>query len=102
RRTDTQKIETVLDAIQEQGGTLATFLYNIFRRKDNKGKEIPRSPTHSQMVSIFLAGRANETVGDIISEWMSHPDGRIPAHSPNLDLMYSTTVPHTQIKPVRA
>jgi hypothetical protein len=54
------------------------------------------------MVSIFLAGRANKTVTDIISAWMSHPDGRIPAHSPNSDLMHSTTVPYTDIRPVRA
>ncbi|KAJ7440755.1 hypothetical protein FB451DRAFT_1344070 [Mycena latifolia] len=33
---------------------------------------------------------------------MAHPDGRIPANSPNRDLMYSTTVPHTDIQPVRA
>ncbi|KAJ7799418.1 hypothetical protein B0H13DRAFT_2391021 [Mycena leptocephala] len=54
------------------------------------------------MVSIFLAGRAKKTVGNIISEWMAHPDGRIPAHSPNSDLMFSTTVPYTDIRPVRA
>jgi hypothetical protein len=54
------------------------------------------------MVSIFLAGRAKKTVGNIISEWMAHPDGRIPAHSPNSDLMFSTTVPCTDIWPVRA
>ncbi|KAJ6475857.1 hypothetical protein DFH09DRAFT_1342705 [Mycena vulgaris] len=37
-----------------------------------------------------------------LPKWMAHPDGRIPAHSPNLDLMYSTTVPYSDIKPVRA
>jgi hypothetical protein len=50
----------------------------------------------------FLAGRAKKTVGNIISEWMAHPDGRIPAYSPNSDLMYSTTIPYTDIGPVRA
>ncbi|KAJ7883570.1 hypothetical protein B0H13DRAFT_2235396 [Mycena leptocephala] len=78
------------------------LLYNIFRAKDTQGKEIHRSKTHSQMVSIFLAGRAKKTIGNIISEWMAHPDGRIPAHSPNSDLMFSTTVPYTDIRPVRA
>jgi hypothetical protein len=53
------------------------------------------------MVSIFLAGRAKKTVGNIISEWMAHPDGCIPAHSPNSDLIFSTTVPYTDIRPVR-
>ncbi|KAJ6455537.1 hypothetical protein DFH09DRAFT_1255746 [Mycena vulgaris] len=88
--------------IQDQGWTLGCFLYNIFRTRDIKGNEIHRSSTHSQMVSIFLAGRAKKTVANIITEWMAHPDGRIPAHSPNLDLMYSTTVPYNDIKPVRA
>ncbi|KAJ6558349.1 hypothetical protein B0H19DRAFT_906888, partial [Mycena capillaripes] len=82
--------------------TLAGFLYNIFQSKDAKGCDIHRSQTHSQMVSICLAGRAKETVADIISEWMAHPDGRIPVNSPNSDLMYSTTIPYTEIRPVRA
>ncbi|KAJ6602569.1 hypothetical protein DFH09DRAFT_899640 [Mycena vulgaris] len=101
-RTDAQKIELILETIQDQGWTLGCFLYNIFRTRDIKGNEIHRSSTHSQMVSIFLAGRAKKTVANIITEWMAHPDGRIPAHSPNLDLMYSTTVPYNDIKPVRA
>ncbi|KAK6972305.1 hypothetical protein R3P38DRAFT_2812341 [Favolaschia claudopus] len=101
-RTNTQKLEVVLQSIQKQGWTLGGFLYNLFRAKDDQGNEIHRTQTHSQMVSIFLAGRANETVADIISEWMIHPDGRIPSSSPNDDLMFSTTVPYTEIRPVRA
>jgi hypothetical protein len=54
------------------------------------------------MVSIFLAGRSTATVADILFEWMANPDGRIPEFSPNSDLMYSTTVPYTLIRPVRA
>ncbi|KAJ7736360.1 hypothetical protein DFH07DRAFT_966872 [Mycena maculata] len=54
------------------------------------------------MISIFLAGRSKKTVANIIMEWMSHPDGHIPKTSPNSDLMYSTTVPYTNIGPVRA
>jgi hypothetical protein len=96
-RTDAQKIEAILETIQAQNWTLACFLYNIFRTKNAMDNEIHRSQTHSQMVSIFLAGRARKTVGNIISEWMAHPDGRIPAYSPNSDLMYSTTIPYTDI-----
>ncbi|KAJ6503468.1 hypothetical protein C8R47DRAFT_968976 [Mycena vitilis] len=101
-RTDSQKISLVLDTIHAQNWTLADFLYNIFRTKDAKGKEIHRDQTHSQMVSIFLAGRARKTPANIICEWMAHPDGRIPQNSPNSDLMYSTTIPYTNIGPVRA
>ncbi|KAJ7086886.1 hypothetical protein B0H15DRAFT_757408, partial [Mycena belliarum] len=74
-RTDTQKIEVILGTIKDQNWTFASFLFNIFRIKDTNGNEINRSPTHSQMVSIFLAGRASKTVGNIVSEWMAHPDG---------------------------
>ncbi|KAJ6559823.1 hypothetical protein B0H19DRAFT_1210268 [Mycena capillaripes] len=56
-----QKIDIILETIREQNWTLAGFLYNIFRSKDAKGCDIHRSQTHSQMVSIFLAGRAKET-----------------------------------------
>ncbi|KAJ7792476.1 hypothetical protein B0H14DRAFT_2623860 [Mycena olivaceomarginata] len=101
-RTDAQKIEVILDTIKAQNLTFACFLYNIFRAKDIQGKEIHRSPTHSQTVSIFLAGRAKKTAANIISEWMAHPDGRIPRDSPNSDLMYSATAPYTDIGPVRA
>ncbi|KAJ6595287.1 hypothetical protein B0H10DRAFT_2232994 [Mycena sp. CBHHK59/15] len=54
------------------------------------------------MVSIFLAGRGKKTVANIITEWMAHADGRIPETSPNWDLMYSTTIPYNEIRPVRA
>ncbi|KAJ7145971.1 hypothetical protein C8R44DRAFT_577878, partial [Mycena epipterygia] len=74
-RTVTQKIDIILETIQDQNWTLTSFLLNLFRWKDHKGKETHRSLTHSQMVSIFLAGRTRETVGNIISEWMAHPDG---------------------------
>ncbi|KAJ6629792.1 hypothetical protein B0H10DRAFT_2160400 [Mycena sp. CBHHK59/15] len=101
-RTDGQKIELILDTIQTENWTLSHFLYQLFRVKDSQGNEINRSSTHSQTVSIFLAGCSNETVADIIAEWMVHPDGRIPANSINSDLLYSTTVPYTRIRPVRA
>ncbi|KAK6997153.1 hypothetical protein R3P38DRAFT_2365392, partial [Favolaschia claudopus] len=61
-RTNTQKLELVLQSIQEQGWTLGSFLYNLFRASDDQGNDVHRTQTHSQMVSIFLAGRANKTV----------------------------------------
>ncbi|KAJ7079843.1 hypothetical protein C8R44DRAFT_909020 [Mycena epipterygia] len=101
-RTPSQKIEAVLLAIKGQNWSFSSFLYNVFRTKDDKGKPVHRSTVHAQMVSRFLAGRADNSVSDILAEWMATPDGRIPARSPNRDLMYSTSVPYTTIKPVRA
>ncbi|KAK6995664.1 hypothetical protein R3P38DRAFT_2567122, partial [Favolaschia claudopus] len=82
--------------------SFGNFLYKSFRAKDDQGNEVHRTQMHSQMISSFLAGRANKTPADIISEWMMHPDGRLPASHPNADLMFSTTVPYTEIRPVRA
>ncbi|KAJ7291831.1 hypothetical protein C8J57DRAFT_1002999, partial [Mycena rebaudengoi] len=101
-RTDSQKIETILATIHAQNWSFACFIYSVFRRRDDKGEPVHRSQVHAQMVSAFLAGRAKKTVSHILTEWMASSDGRIPANSPNRDLMYSTTVPYTDIKPVRA
>ncbi|KAJ7719580.1 hypothetical protein B0H16DRAFT_1795129, partial [Mycena metata] len=101
-RTTSQKIEAVLHAIKEQNWTFPSFLYHLFQTKDGKGKPISRSTVHAQTVSRFLSGRSENSVSDILAAWMASPDGRIPAHSPNRSLMYSTSIPYTTIKPVRA
>ncbi|KAJ7705556.1 hypothetical protein B0H17DRAFT_920313, partial [Mycena rosella] len=93
---------TILETINAQGWTFACFVYNIFRRRDDKGNPVQRSHVHAGMVSAFLNGRAKKTVAHVITEWMASADGRIPADSPDRDLMYSTTIPYTDIKPVRA
>ncbi|KAJ7735335.1 hypothetical protein B0H16DRAFT_1256415, partial [Mycena metata] len=92
----------VLHAIKEQNWSFASFLYHVFQTKDGKGKPLSRSTVHAQMVSRFLGGRAENSVSDILAAWMASPDGRVPAHSPNRNLMYSTSIPYTTIKPVRA
>ncbi|KAJ7231366.1 hypothetical protein C8J57DRAFT_967559, partial [Mycena rebaudengoi] len=101
-RTDSEEIDAILTTIKAQGWSFAQFLFNVFCRRNNKGKPAHRSTTHAQMVSTFLAERAGKTVADIITEWMASPDGRITADSPNRELLFSTTVPYTVMKPVRA
>ncbi|KAJ7083049.1 hypothetical protein C8R43DRAFT_852870, partial [Mycena crocata] len=101
-RTDAQKIYTILATIKVQNWTFACFLYNIFQTKDIKGNEVQRSKTHAQMVSAFLASRRKRTVANIITEWMRDPSGRIPRNSSDHQFMFSTTVPYTEIGPVRA
>jgi hypothetical protein len=55
-RTPPQKIEAVHLAIKEQNWSFPSFLYHIFRMKDDTGKPVARSAVHAQMVSRFLAG----------------------------------------------
>ncbi|KAJ7200182.1 hypothetical protein GGX14DRAFT_317446, partial [Mycena pura] len=101
-RSDEEKMDNILVAIKAQNWTFSSFLFRVFCRQDKNGKPVKRSTTHSQMVSKFLGGHTTDSVSDIITEWMASPDGRIAANSPNRELLYSTTVPYTQIKPVRA
>ncbi|KAJ7937700.1 hypothetical protein B0H13DRAFT_2412744 [Mycena leptocephala] len=88
--------------IKAQNWPFACFLYNVFRTKDINGKLVNRSQTHGQMVSAFLAGRGKRTVANIVNEWMKDPLGRIPRYSSAESLMFSTTIPFTEIGPVRA
>ncbi|KAJ7119049.1 hypothetical protein C8R44DRAFT_550637, partial [Mycena epipterygia] len=101
-RTDAQKIDVILTVIKGQNWTFTCFLYTVFRTRDVKGKPVHRSLTHSQMVSAFLAGRGKRTVANIIEEWMRDPSSRIPHNSSDSDLMFSTTIPYTDIGPVHA
>ncbi|KAJ7769072.1 hypothetical protein DFH07DRAFT_938258 [Mycena maculata] len=102
RRTDAQKLDLILAAIKDQNWTIGCFLYNTFRTKDLHGNDVKRSPVHSQTVSAFLDGRGKRTVASIIEQWMKDPYGRIPDNSASRNLMFSTTVPYTDIGPVRA
>ncbi|KAJ7104701.1 hypothetical protein C8R44DRAFT_542106, partial [Mycena epipterygia] len=79
--------------------TLGEFLFMIF---DHQGREGSRSQTHAQMVKSFLGGTANYTPSDILTCWMTSPDGVLHAYSPDSADMYSTETPYTQIGPVRA
>lgn len=95
-RSDSEKIKLILASIRDQKWTLGEFLYKVF---DHQGREGSRSQTHAQMVSSFLGGKGNYTPSDILTCWMSSPDGVLPAHDSR---MYSTDTPYTEIRPVRA
>ncbi|KAJ7131118.1 hypothetical protein C8R44DRAFT_829597 [Mycena epipterygia] len=99
RRTDDEKMKSVLNAIKGQGWTLAEFLYRLFRKPDED--DAPPSNQHAQMVSKFLGGTAEYTPSDILTCWMTNPYGAIPVNSPQAADMYSTTTPYTAICPVR-
>ncbi|KAJ7690965.1 hypothetical protein B0H17DRAFT_910637, partial [Mycena rosella] len=79
--------------------TLGEFLYNTFQHLGRSGN---RSQRHAQMVKSFLGGLGTHTPSDILTCWMTSPDGVLPAHSPHLDDMYSTEKFYTDIRPVRA
>ncbi|KAJ7609777.1 hypothetical protein DFH06DRAFT_1346255 [Mycena polygramma] len=98
-RTASEKIDAVLASIQEQGWTLGEFLYNVF---DHQGRDGSRSQKQAQMVSSFLGGQGRYRASDILTCWMSSPDGVLHAHDPHLTEMYSTDTPFTEIGPVRA
>ncbi|KAJ7083421.1 hypothetical protein C8R44DRAFT_722063 [Mycena epipterygia] len=69
---------------------------------DHQGREGSRSRTHAQMVTTFLGGTANYMPSDILTCWMTSPDGVLNAYSPDWADMYSSETPYTQIEPVRA
>jgi hypothetical protein len=69
-RTESQKIDAILEVIKDQNWAFACFLYNIFRTRDIKGGLVKCSQTHAQMVPAFLTGRGKRTVANIIYEWM--------------------------------
>ncbi|KAJ7087069.1 hypothetical protein C8R44DRAFT_557323, partial [Mycena epipterygia] len=93
------KIDAILTVIKAQNWMFACFLYNTFRTRDEKGKPLHCSFTHSQMVSAFLAGRGKRTVANIVEEWMRDLSGRTPRHSSDNNLIFSTTIPYTEIDP---
>ncbi|KAJ7231604.1 hypothetical protein C8J57DRAFT_1439834 [Mycena rebaudengoi] len=96
-----EKLETILDTIKAQGWTLADFLFRVFRVKDSVGNPISRTQKHAQMASAFLSGRTTHTPADILTFWMTSPDGIVPDNSPQLNDMYSTKTPYSTIRPVR-
>ncbi|KAJ7287599.1 hypothetical protein C8J57DRAFT_1048673 [Mycena rebaudengoi] len=101
RRSESEKLETILDTIKAQGWTLADFLFRVFRVKDSVGNPISRTQKHAQMASAFLSGRTTHTPADILTFWMTSPDGIVPDNSPQLNDMYSTKTPYSTIRPVR-
>ena len=58
-------------------------------------KEVKRN---TSIVQHFMHGRGTYGPADILNNWMQHPYGADERHS---DLMYSTSVPYLEIKPIR-
>ena len=98
RRSIKQKLEDIFDEINDANWGISDFLYYAFRNKDSEGNDVHRDQSHGNIVQGFLAGHTRYTPAYIINFWFCHQDGRLDQNSA---LMYSTTVPYTEIKPVR-
>ncbi|KAJ7147592.1 hypothetical protein C8R43DRAFT_889597 [Mycena crocata] len=98
-RSDADKIQAILASIQEQDWTLGEFLHKIFQPQGRDGN---RSQKHAQMVSAFLGGQGRYKPSDLLTFWMTSPDGILHVHSPHLADMYLTKTSYTEIGPVRA
>jgi hypothetical protein len=81
---------------------LPEFLYHTFRYQDENGKPVHRTTEHAAIVSRFLQGRTKYTPSVVLKAWFQGPDGSISQDSVASNLMYSATVPFTEIGPVRA
>ena len=98
-----ERIESMLDAIEEMDWSLPDFLYNIFLfGKDSTGQKVHRSRRHAACVSCFLQGRLSYSPGQILHLWYTHRDGKMSNDTHATALMYSTTISYHEIKPVQA
>jgi hypothetical protein len=98
-RTKAQKIEAVLDTIQENRLTLDQFL-KIFFEVPSPDKKIRRSHWHATAASRFLRGENTYHVADILECWLRSPDGR-PRSNEDHKQMLSPSIPFTDIRPAR-
>ena len=98
RRSTNEKLQNLFQTIDDAGWSMSDFLYYTFRNKDSKGKAVNRDHSHASTVQKFLSGQTRYNPAHIIAFWFNHRDGRLEKQS---DLMYLTTVPYTEIKPVR-
>jgi hypothetical protein len=97
------RMDHVLDAIDEMDWTLPEFLYNIFLfGKDSAGHNVHRSRRHAACVSRFLQGRSSYSPGQILHLWYTNPDGNMANDPHATSLMYSTNISYHEIKPIRA
>lgn len=66
RRDPKQKLDTIFQALAEVNWTLPEFLYQLFRTKDEDGKDIQRTDRHAKYVQHFLQGTGKYTPGRIL------------------------------------
>ncbi|KAH7918111.1 hypothetical protein BV22DRAFT_1108446 [Leucogyrophana mollusca] len=102
RRSDNDKLNDIFQVLQRHRWTLGDLLYYLFQLKDKStGDKVRRTHQHAAYVAKFLKGACNHGPAAIVDAWFQSPDGVIPESSEDYGLMYSTTVPYTEIKPVR-
>jgi len=101
-KSDDQRWACVAESLKANGWTLGEFLYFTFRVKDENNKKCPRSHSHASFVRHFLQGSQAYTPAMILDAWYEDPTGRESVAGDQSDLMFSTSVPFKQVKPVRA
>ncbi|KAJ8470028.1 hypothetical protein ONZ45_g16695 [Pleurotus djamor] len=96
-RTDSQKVDLLLDAIKDCNWTLGEALYTLFREVDKNGVKVPRSERCIAMVSKFLNGSSNHTVASILSLWISSSYSKpLPKHTER-SATFSTSISYQDL-----
>jgi hypothetical protein len=98
RRTTDDKLRGIFQEIHAADWALSDFLYFVFRHKDTNGKEIKHQQGHGIAVQRFLTGSCLYTPAHIIDSWFHSPY----ACEEDTSLMFSTTMPYTEISSVRS
>ncbi|CAL1706858.1 unnamed protein product [Somion occarium] len=103
RRSPSQKLDDILHTIKTAHWTLGQFLWFLFHVRGENNEKICHFKGHVRAVSYFLSGRDKNgyTPTLIIHDWFRSADGCVAPDSEESGLMYSTTMPYTQIKGVR-
>ncbi|TFY63916.1 hypothetical protein EVJ58_g2953 [Rhodofomes roseus] len=103
--TENERMVICLDAIIDKAGwSLADFLRRLFAAKDLNQQAVHNSQRHAQSLGCFLRGEYDYTPAMLVNAMLRHPYGHIKPSGDDEDenqLMYSTFVQWTEIKPVR-
>jgi hypothetical protein len=83
-----EKLDKVFDLFKELEWTLSEFMHHAFAHKD-----VHRSKRHGVIVERYLSGQNKFTVGGILHDWLTSPDGAGRDDDPS---MYSLTIPYTE------
>ncbi|KAF8811180.1 hypothetical protein BYT27DRAFT_7221584 [Phlegmacium glaucopus] len=81
----------------EANWSFSEFLFYVFEENGRRGIEVHRTLSHANTVQKFLSSHCKHFPVQILQSWWHHRDGRLARNS---DLMYSTTTPFHEIKPV--
>jgi hypothetical protein len=80
-----------------QAGASQSSFSMYSKTKDFHGKIINCEQSHGNTVQAFLSGWSQHSLGEILDIWWCHRDGHLDCDS---ELMYSTSTPFSEIKPV--